>query len=154
MPVISTAIALSDEISEQRFSTEKELATLAGNWPSVRLLEIWNTLPGVTPVKKFTDRKKAVARIWKSIQSLAARPGGRAGGSAQDRDEEARQHPESGQGREGEAGQGDQGQEGRQAATPGEGSKKAVILALVQRAFLSNRPPRRRTLTTPNFLTE
>jgi hypothetical protein len=39
-------------------------------WPGSRLVEIWNTLPGVTPVKKFADRRKAVARIWKAIQSL------------------------------------------------------------------------------------
>src|SRR5215217_5004580 len=58
------------KLNEHRFASEKELATLAGTWPGARLIEIWNSLPGATPVKKFTDRKKAVARIWKSIQSL------------------------------------------------------------------------------------
>jgi hypothetical protein len=58
------------KLSEHRFGSEKELASLAGTWPGARLIEIWNSLPGATPVKKFTDRKKAVARIWKSIQSL------------------------------------------------------------------------------------
>lgn len=58
------------KVSEQSFGTEKELATLAAKWPGARLIAIWNNLPGVTPVKKFTDCKKAVARIWKSIQSL------------------------------------------------------------------------------------
>ena len=33
-------------------------------------MEIWNSIPGFTAVKKFTDRKTAVARIWKAIQNL------------------------------------------------------------------------------------
>src|SRR6202035_4538439 len=52
------------------FASQKELADLAANWPANRLLEVWNGIPGLTPVKKFTDRKSAVARIWKAIQSL------------------------------------------------------------------------------------
>src|SRR5450759_969590 len=36
-----------------------------------RFIEIWNGIPGHTPVKKFQDRKKAVARVWSAIQSLA-----------------------------------------------------------------------------------
>jgi hypothetical protein len=31
---------------------------------------IWNSLPGVTPVKKFKDRTTSATRIWKSIQEL------------------------------------------------------------------------------------
>jgi hypothetical protein len=53
------------------FTTEKELAQLASNWPMTRLVDIWNSLAGVIPVRKFTDRKKAIARIWRAIQSLA-----------------------------------------------------------------------------------
>ena len=53
------------------FSTEAELATLAANWPTARLAEIFNSLPGVTPVKKFTDRKTAVSRIWRALQTFA-----------------------------------------------------------------------------------
>ena len=33
-------------------------------------MEIWNSIPGFTRVKKFTDRRTAVARIWKALQSL------------------------------------------------------------------------------------
>jgi hypothetical protein len=29
-----------------RFTNEKELAALAARWPSGRLVEIWNNLPG------------------------------------------------------------------------------------------------------------
>src|SRR5229473_923415 len=52
------------------FANQKELADLAAKWPANRLIEVWNGIPGLTPVKKFTDRKSAVARIWKAIQSL------------------------------------------------------------------------------------
>src|SRR5262249_50320761 len=54
----------------ERFRNEAALAKLAGEWPASRLVEIWNSLPGVEPVKKFKDRKAAVARIWQGVQSL------------------------------------------------------------------------------------
>ena len=37
-----------------------------------RLVEIWNSIPGVTAVSKFTNRKVASERIWKAIQGLGA----------------------------------------------------------------------------------
>jgi hypothetical protein len=67
-----TAFATKQEAGEgESFSTQDELAGLAANWPATRLVEIWNSVPGLTPVKKFTNRKSAVARIWKAIQSLS-----------------------------------------------------------------------------------
>ena len=54
----------------ERFRNEAGLAKLAANWPAARLAEIYNSLPGVSPVKKFTDRKTAASRIWKAIQGL------------------------------------------------------------------------------------
>ena len=54
----------------ERFRNEAGLAKLAADWSAARLVEIYNSLPGVSPVKKFTDRKTAVSRIWKAIQSL------------------------------------------------------------------------------------
>ena len=54
----------------EHFRNEAALAKLAANWPAARLVEIWNSLPGETPVKKFKDRATAVSRIWKAIQSL------------------------------------------------------------------------------------
>jgi len=54
----------------ERFSNEAALAKLATNWPAARLVEIWNSLPGETSVKKFKDRATAVSRIWKAIQNL------------------------------------------------------------------------------------
>ena len=52
------------------FSSDTDLAELGANWPAPRLIEIWNSIPGNTPVRKFTDRKTAATRIWKAIQSL------------------------------------------------------------------------------------
>jgi hypothetical protein len=54
----------------EHFATADVLAGLAAHWPAARLVEIWNSLPGATPVRKFKDRKTAVTRIWNSIQSL------------------------------------------------------------------------------------
>jgi hypothetical protein len=56
--------------NSERFGNEAALAKLAANWPAARLVEIWNSLPGETPVRKFKDRPTAVTRIWRAIQSL------------------------------------------------------------------------------------
>src|SRR5277367_3006337 len=56
--------------NSERFSNEAALAKLAANWSAARLIEIWNSLPGETPVRKFKDRATAVSRIWKAIQNL------------------------------------------------------------------------------------
>jgi hypothetical protein len=55
----------------EQFSNAKELAKLAAKWPASRLLDIWNSLPGQKPLKKFTNRKAAVSRIWTAIQNVA-----------------------------------------------------------------------------------
>ena len=66
-----TAHASKQEAGEgESFSSQQELASLAAGWPSNRLIEVWNGIPGLTPVKKFTARKSAIARIWKALQSL------------------------------------------------------------------------------------
>lgn len=59
-----------------QFTSEKELAKLTSQWPIGRLVDTWNGFAGVVPldalkpVKKFTDRKTAVARIWNAVQAL------------------------------------------------------------------------------------
>jgi hypothetical protein len=55
----------------ETFRNEAEFTILTEKWPSARLVEVWNSLPGVSPVRKFTDRKTAVSRIWKAIQGFA-----------------------------------------------------------------------------------
>jgi hypothetical protein len=52
----------------ETFSNQEELTALANEWPGARLIEIWNSLPGVEPVERFTSRLVAVTRIWKAIQ--------------------------------------------------------------------------------------
>lgn len=52
------------------FTSQSELAELAAEWPMSRLVEIWNSIPGVTAVSKFTSKKIAMERIWKAIQNL------------------------------------------------------------------------------------
>ena len=77
-----TAFAAAEQISEgqDRFTTEKEFAKLSTDWPITRFVEVWNAFAGappfgeLKPVKKFTDRKTAVARIWKAIQALTPTP--------------------------------------------------------------------------------
>ena len=54
----------------ERFDSLDQFRGLAEHWPASRLVEIWNSLAGVRPVKKFTDRKTAVTRIWKTLQRL------------------------------------------------------------------------------------
>jgi hypothetical protein len=58
------------------FASQKELAGLAAGWPAERLVAIWNSLPGVTPLKRFKTSNAASSRIWERIQGLgeAAKP--------------------------------------------------------------------------------
>jgi hypothetical protein len=59
-----------------RFTSQEELATRTQDWPASRLVEVWNSFAGAPPfgdlkeVKRFTDRKSAVARIWNAAQRL------------------------------------------------------------------------------------
>jgi len=62
---------ITDKGSEQ-FTSEKELAQLVAAWPGSRLVDVWNGIPGLTPVKRFTSRRLAIARIWKAAQSHAS----------------------------------------------------------------------------------
>jgi hypothetical protein len=119
-----TAYLAGEAIPEDqaRFASEKELAKLAANWPAERLVEIWNSFAGVAPfddlkpLKKFTDRKTAVARLWKAIQRLDAAPAPQAAGVA----------PKTKRPRK--AAKAEEG-----APTAREGSKKAIVLELLRR---------------------
>ena len=70
-----TVVASSQQIEESGegtdvFGSQQELAALAAKWRGARLVEIWNSLPGVEPVERFTSRQVATTRIWKAIQHL------------------------------------------------------------------------------------
>jgi hypothetical protein len=62
--------AATSTASLDSFSSRKELAQLAGTWPAERLVVIWNSLPGVKPVKGFRSAKAGASRIWERIQGL------------------------------------------------------------------------------------
>jgi len=119
-----TACLAGDAIPEDqaRFTSEKELAKLAANWPSDRLIEVWNSFAGVPPfgdlkpVKKFTDRKTAVARIWKTVQALTPSAAPQAADVA----------PKAAKPRKGAS-------RDQKAAPAREGSKKAQVLELLRR---------------------
>ena len=52
----------------QAFASRDEWEALAAAWPLKRFVEIWNSLPGVAPVRKFTSRQIALARIWRALE--------------------------------------------------------------------------------------
>jgi len=68
------------------FSSERQFAEQTLAWPGSRLVSVWNQLPRVTRVNKFTNREMAVRRIFGAIQAnfspvatpnmLAETPGG------------------------------------------------------------------------------
>ena len=57
------------ETGARVFDTAEGLAELIGP-DTRRLVEIWNSLTGVTPVKKFTSRAVAARRIFAQVQKL------------------------------------------------------------------------------------
>src|SRR6202011_4486733 len=74
-----TAFASAEEASQGdtagliHFDSQSTLAKVSADWPLSRFVEIWNGIPGQSPVKKFQDRKKAIARVWSAIQPLAGK---------------------------------------------------------------------------------
>src|SRR6476646_4127094 len=52
------------------FDSIDQLDPLTTGWPSSRLVSMWNHIPGVAAIKKFTDRASGVKRIWNAIQIL------------------------------------------------------------------------------------
>jgi hypothetical protein len=105
------------------FTTEKEFAKLSADWPIARFPEVWNAFAGappfgdLKPVKKFTDRKTAVTRIWKAIQALTPAPAPQAAPVAPKKAKAAKQATAK-----------------DAAPTARDGSKKAIVLELIRRA--------------------
>ena len=127
-----TAYPAAGQIPEgqEQFASEKELAKLAANWPSDRLLQIWNSFAGVAgfgadlkPLKKFTDRKSAIARIWKAIQKLEVPAA----------TESATTAPKAAQGAMKTATATTVAAAGNGASTARKGSKKAMLLEMLRR---------------------
>ena len=84
--IASHAAVPSNLENLQAFASEKDLAKLTAEWSGSRLVEVWNSFAGVAPftelkpVKKFTNRESAIARIWAAVQRPSpdgARPAAR-----------------------------------------------------------------------------
>jgi Protein of unknown function (DUF3489) len=135
-----TAHASKQEAGEgESFSSQQELASLVANWPANRLIEVWNGIPGLTPVKKFTDRKSAIARIWKAIQSLdggspaeVASPAPKLGKKAKTAAKQATK-AKSATKPAAKGAKGKRAKSGGKPAVARDGSKKAEVLGLLQR---------------------
>ena len=122
----------------ERFASQQELTELAATWPAGRLVEIWNSIPGLTPLKKFTDRKSGLARIWKAIQSLN---GGGSGEPAHSADPQSpKKAKRADKGKSARAGKGKRAKGSEKLAVTRAGSKKATVLDLLQRK--NGRSPR------------
>jgi hypothetical protein len=68
-PTAEAAVA-ANETPFDVFTSQQELAELMANWPADRLLSTYNNLPGVAPLKRLQDPKRAAARIWQRIAKL------------------------------------------------------------------------------------
>jgi hypothetical protein len=145
-----TAFATKQEAGEgESFSSRQELASVVGEWPADRLVEVWNGIPGLTPVKKFANQKSAVSRIWKAIQSLdggpeetpaptkttataARKPAKPAKGGAK-QSKKAKTAAKAKPAKAAKAAKGKPGKAGSKPAAARDGSKKATVLGLLQR---------------------
>jgi hypothetical protein len=126
---ITAFAALEDALNhgigstEGTFSSEKELTKLSAAWPIARFAEVWNGFAGVVPfgdlkpIKKFTDRKTAIARIWKAIQALTPTPAQHAATAAPKKAKATKEAKSA-----------------ADARPPREFSKKAIVLDLLKRA--------------------
>ena len=60
------------EIGDRAITNRREWEAIASAWPLKQLVAIWNGLPGVKPVQKFTNRQIALRRIWLVIAAPGA----------------------------------------------------------------------------------
>ena len=134
-----TAHATKQEAGES-FSSQQELASLVAEWQTDRLVEVWNGIPGLTPVKKFTDRKSAVSRIWKAIQSLdggspaeAATTAPKWANKAKAAAKKGKKAKPAAKAKPAKAAKEKRAKGGSKPAAARDGSKKATVLGLLQR---------------------
>ena len=136
-----TAHASKQEAGEgESFSSQQELASLVAEWPAARLIELWNGIPGLSPVKKFTDRKSGVARIWKAIQSLdggseteAATTAPKGANKAKAGGKQSRKARSAAKSAPAKAAKGKISKAATKTAAARDGSKKAEVIGLLQR---------------------
>ena len=120
------------------FTNQQELVELAVAWPADRLVATWNNLPGVTPVKKFKDRKMALTRIWKQLQRPAASSQPKAEEKAKGGAQAAKGAPAKAKATKAatvgkNAPKAKNAASSQEAAAPRQGSKAATVVAMLQR---------------------
>ena len=127
------------------FASQEGLAELAASWPAERLVAIWNSLPGVTPVKGFKSAKAAVGRIWERIRKLgepekpkADKPEPKAKRKAKGGAQAAKGAPVKGKAAKKataakKAPKAKKAAKAQETAGPREGSKTAQVVAMLQR---------------------
>jgi hypothetical protein len=120
------------------FSNQKELTELVAGWSAERLVAIWNSLPGVKPVKSFKTSKVAAGRIWGQVQSLGENPKPKAERKAKAGAPAAQGAPAKGKASKKttpakEAPKGKKAAKIEQSEGPREGTKTAQVVALLQR---------------------
>jgi hypothetical protein len=133
---------------ELHFASQKELYKLAAEWPGSRLVAIWNGFAGVAPfdslkpVKKFTDRNQGVSRIWNAIQKLAPNANDAPQGAPVAPEAAAATKDATAQNKAPKAKKGAKDASPKKQAKPAgnkaakeprEGSKKAIVIALLER---------------------
>src|SRR5271156_2944626 len=119
------------------FSTQQELAELAKAWPLERLVAVWDSLPGGTPVKRYKPTN-AASRIWARIQGLGeaatpkanrkAKAGARAAKGAPPRAKASMKASTAKK-----ASKGRKVARTQEAIEPRDGSKTAQVVAMLQR---------------------
>ena len=138
-----TAFATPEEAQDalalgaHAFTSQKELAKVTSEWPTARLVETWNGFAGspwfdgLKPVKKFTDRKVAINRIWQAIQKLApaAEEGAQGAPEAATRAKDASQKKGAPKAKK----RAKDASPKKDATTARGGSKKAIVLDLLRR---------------------
>jgi hypothetical protein len=117
------------------FASQKELLSLVGQWPAERLVAIWNSLPGVKPVKGFKTAKVATGRIWEQIQTLGDAPKPKAERKPKGGEQAAKGAPAKGKAtkKATPAKKAPKAAKTPESAGPREGSKTAQVVAMLQR---------------------
>ena len=138
-------------LSGQSFASQDALYALTASWPMDRFVTVWNSFAGVAgfgadlkPVRKFENHDKAVDRIWKALQRLnleATAEDAPAAEAANTAPTGAKRAPSKGKlGKKGSPAKKAPKTRSKatkpanaEAGTPREDSKKARVIAMLQR---------------------
>ena len=122
----------------ESFNSQQELAKLVAGWPAERLVAVWNSLPGVEPVKRFKSSNSAAGRMWERIQGLgeAAKPKEERkakGGAPAAKGAPAKAKATKKTSAAKKAPKGKKASKSQETGAPREGSKTAQVVAMLQR---------------------